>query len=350
MNMRKIFSLIIVSLSVVVYAQKASNAQFTQVGKTVEITYTLDKQADIVVYLSTDGGRTFGASPLKAVTGDVGNGVTAGQKKIIWSPFDEYEKLVCDNAVFKIVPSGGEKLSFTVGGVPFTMIKVEGGTFTMGCTSEQSDCDSDEERTHQVTLSDYYIGQTEVTQALWQAVMGTTIRQQRDKADKSWSMRGEGANYPMYYISYTECQEFIIKLNNLTGRKFALPTEAQWEFAARGGRKSGHYKFAGSNTIGNVAWYDGNSNSLTHPVALKTPNELGLYDMSGNVWEWCYDWYGEYSSSSQTNPHVASSGQYRVNRGGSWDNDARHCRVSYRYNSSPSNRNYNIGFRLVLLP
>ncbi|MBO4802842.1 MAG: SUMF1/EgtB/PvdO family nonheme iron enzyme [Bacteroidaceae bacterium] len=245
--------------------------------------------------------------------------------------------------------SSASSQTFTANGVSFKMIRVEGGTFTMGATSEQgSDADSDEKPAHQVTLSSYYIGETEVTQALWQAVMGSTVSQQRDKANKEWPLRGVGTNYPMYYISWDECQEFVRKLNSLTGQSFRLPTEAQWEFAARGGNKSQGYKYSGSNTLGNVAWYTDNSGSETHPVKTKSPNELGIYDMSGNVWEWCQDWYGSYSSSSQTNPTGASSGSNRVRRGGGWSNLAGDCRVSYRLISTPGNRGGNLGLRLAL--
>ena len=239
--------------------------------------------------------------------------------------------------------------TFTANGVSFKMIRVNGGTFTMGATSEQeSDAESDEKPAHQVTLSTYYIGETEVTQDLWQAVMGSTVAQQRDKANKEWSLRGGGGNYPMYYISWEECQTFISRLNSLTGRSFRLPTEAEWEFAARGGNQSRGYKYSGSNSLGNVAWNTDNSGNETHPVKQKSPNELGLYDMSGNVWEWCQDCYGSYSSSSQTNPTGASSGSYRVYRGGSWGNDAGDCRVSVRNDYAPDARGDYLGLRLVL--
>ena len=210
--------------------------------------------------------------------------------------------------------------TFTVGSVSFRMVRVAGGTFQMG--SNDSDADSDEKPVHQVTLSDYYIGETEVTQALWEAVMGTTVRQQRDKANKEWPLRGEGPSYPMYYISWKECLDFIGKLNAMTGKSFRLPTEAEWEYAARGGNKEKGYKYSGSDDIGSVSWYDDNSGSTTHPVGTKQANELGLYDMSGNVWEWCQDWYGNYGSSNQTNPKGPSNGSYHVGRGGGWDNSA----------------------------
>ncbi len=200
------------------------------------------------------------------------------------------------------------------------MVWVEGGTFTMGATSEQgSDASETERPSHQVTLSGFYLCKYEVTQELWQAVMGTTVRQQSDKGNPSWPLHGEGSNYPMYYISWEDCQMFINKLNHMTGKQYRLPTEAEWEYAARGGNKGGGYKYAGSNTLGDVAWYKSNSGSTTHPVGQKSPNELGLYDMSGNVLEWCQDWYGDYGSGSQTNPTGPSTGSRRVRRGGFWN-------------------------------
>ena len=238
---------------------------------------------------------------------------------------------------------------FKVNGVRFTMKLVEGGTFQMGATSEQeSDAYDEEKPAHNVTVDDYYIGETEVTQALWEAVMGTTVRQQRDKADKSWPIQGEGGNYPMYYINWDECQEFIRKLNQKTGKNFRLPTEAEWEYAARGGKRSVGCKYAGSNDIGSVAWYDSNSGRKTHEVKTKLPNELGLYDMSGNVREWCQDRLGDYSSESQTNPTGPSIGSNRVLRGGYWCRGARGCRVSARGNHYYLLRDYINGFRLCL--
>lgn len=237
--------------------------------------------------------------------------------------------------------------TFTVNGVSFDMIAVEGATFTMGATAEQgSDADSDESPTHQVTLSSYSIGKTEVTQALWQAVMGKSVSQ--IASENGWNTPGVGSNYPMYYISYEDCQTFIRKLNALTGKNFRLPTEAEWEFAARGGNNSRGYKYSGSNTLSNVAWYEYNSSHKTHPVATKVPNELGIYDMTGNVWEWCSDWYGSYSSSSQYNPTGPNSGSRRVYRGGGLSSDARSCRVSYRFYNYPTLRFSSLGLRLAL--
>jgi formylglycine-generating enzyme required for sulfatase activity len=233
--------------------------------------------------------------------------------------------------------SGSAVETITVKGVSFNMVRVDGGTFMMGATSEQgSDAESDEKPAHQVTLSTYSIGETEVTQALWQAVMGSN------------PSNFKGDQRPVEKVSWDDCQTFIQKLNQLTGRKFRLPTEAEWEYAARGGNKSRGYKYSGSNTISAVAWYDDNSSSSTHDVKTKQANELGLYDMSGNVWEWCQDWYGSYSSGAQTNPTGALRGSNRVDRGGSWFSYARSCRGANRDYCTPGGRSDGRGLRLAL--
>ena len=236
--------------------------------------------------------------------------------------------------------------TFTVNGVTFKMVAVEGGTFTMGATPEQgSEYESNEIPAHQVTVSSFSIAQTEVTQALWVAVMGTNPSEFQGNLYR-----------PVENVSWNDCKTFINKLNEMTGKNFRLPTEAEWEFAARGGNKSQGYKYAGSNTVGDVAWYYDNSYAVgssspnygTHAVATKSPNELGLYDMSGNVWEWVQDRYGSYSSESQTNPTGPASGSNRVNRGGSWNSLARSCRVSCRNSSYPTFTPNYLGLRLAL--
>ena len=228
--------------------------------------------------------------------------------------------------------------TFMVNGVAFKMVKVAGGTFQMGATSEQgNDVNDDEYPVHSVTLSDYYIGQTEVTQELWEAVMGSNP-----------SYFNVGNQRPVESVSWNDCQKFIEKLNRLTGKNFRLPTEAEWEYAARGGNKSRGYKYSGSNNADAVAWNGINSFDETHPVAQKQANELGLYDMSGNVYEWCSDQYGDYSSNSQTNPKGASSGSLRVLRGGSWDYHAWIVRVSYRNKTTPDDSGMNLGLRVAL--
>ena len=227
--------------------------------------------------------------------------------------------------------------TLTVNGIKYNMVWVDGGTFRMGATSEQGSDANDRERpVHSVTLSGYYIGKTEVTQALWKAVMGSNPSEFK------------GDNRPVESVSWDDCQAFIRKLNALTGQNFRLPTEAEWEFACRGGNNSRGYKYSGSNYIDNVAWHDGNFGDKTHPVATKSPNELGIYDMSGNVWEWCADWYGDYSSGRQTNPKGPYDGSDRVRRGGSWGFYAGCCRSSDRDYCPPTYRFYYLGLRLAL--
>ena len=215
------------------------------------------------------------------------------------------------------------------------MVYVEGGTFQMG--SDDSEAFECEKPVHEVTLSSYYIGKYEVTQEEWEAVMGSNPSNFR------------GARLPVKNVSWDDCQMFIERLNQLTGQHFRLPTEAEWEFAARGGNvgKSHGYKYSGSNSIDGVGWYYDNSGNHTHTIGQKQANELGLYDMSGNVWEWCQDWYGYYSSQSQTNPTGPSSASGRVIRGGSWSNSAGYCRVSSRDFDAPSFRRSSLGLRLA---
>lgn len=227
-----------------------------------------------------------------------------------------------------------ETLSFTVGNVSFKMIRIEHGTFMMGATPEMEEHYYDEEPVHEVTISkDYYIGETQVTQELWQAVMGN---------NPSYF---KGNNNPVENISCFDCWKFIWKLNELTGKHFRLPTEAEWEYAARGGNKSLHTQYSGSDDIDSVAWYDGK----THLVAKKSPNELGLYDMSGNVWEWCNDCYGDdyYAKSPAVDPQGPLAG-FRVLRGGGCGDDPWFCRSSHRYWNCPDDGDHDCGFRLAL--
>lgn len=212
------------------------------------------------------------------------------------------------------------------------MVYVKGGTFTMGATSEQGiDADDREKPAHKVTLDSYYIGKYEVTNELWKAVMGGTIV----------SREGAKDNEPVVFVSWYDIQRFLRKLNAMTGKNYRLPTEAEWEFAARGGNASRGYKYAGSNIRNEVMWYWDD----IHEVGTKSPNELGIYDMSGNVEEWCQDWYGDYSSSSQLNPKGPNSGSERVARSGS---NCSNCRVSIRFSRTPDSRYNDLGFRLAL--
>ena len=222
------------------------------------------------------------------------------------------------------------------------MVYVEGGTYMMGGTSEQgSDVGSEEEPVHQVTLSSFSIGKYEVTQEEWEFVMGGN------------PSKSKGAKYPVEQVSWNDCQEFIQKLNAITNKRFRLPTEAEWEYASRGGKRGKNLKYAGNNRVNSVAWHGGerssNSGNKIHAVGAKQANELGLYDMSGNVWEWCQDWHGNYGSDPQTNPVGPTSGLGRVIRGGSFNTHAYYCRVSCRYfRRDPLDRSSDLGLRLAL--
>lgn len=243
-----------------------------------------------------------------------------------------------------------QDIAISVNNVSFIMKKVEGGTFFMGSQKRNysernynSDADDDESPVHQVTLSDFYICNIEVTQKLWKTVMGNNPSKWR------------GDMLPVDNVSWNDCQEFIIRLNQITGRNFRLPTEAEWEYAARGGNRSREYKYSGSNILEEIGWYEENSRDRSHPVGRKQPNELGIYDMTGNVMEWCEDWYGDYSARPQTNPRGPSDGIYRVVRGGNWCIPRDGCVSTWRARNYPNSRGPQTGqsvygLRLVLVP
>lgn len=222
-------------------------------------------------------------------------------------------------------------------GINIEMIKVEAGTFMMGATKEVKEPYKIELPAHEVLLTeDYYIGKYEVTQALWNVVM-----------DSKYSTN-DGDLLPKNYVSWNDCQEFIEKLNKITGLKFRLPTEAEWEYAARGGKKSKRYLYSGSNNVLDVAWYDGNSSNKRHPVGTKQANELGIFDMGGNVSEWCQDLWGQYQNDSQINPLGSSAGTKHVLRGGNYFFDIRICYLSYRMFAESNYKDAFNGFRLAL--
>ena len=214
------------------------------------------------------------------------------------------------------------------------MIHVEGGTFMMGRKTKWYEASDEEE--HQVTLSSYSINKYEVTQEEWEAVMGNN------------PSNFKGAKLPVEQVSWDDCQVFISKLNELTGMSFRLPSEAEWEYSARGGNKNSGCVYAGSNDLFEVAWFDRNSEGKSHEIGLKLPNELGLFDMCGNIREWCQDWYGDYSVLAQIDPQGSSSGNLKVFRGGGWDSSKDYCLLSSRDNWSPNYKSASLGLRLAL--
>lgn len=237
------------------------------------------------------------------------------------------DKAIWNTRVFK----GNADMEIVVGSmskVTFKMIHVDGGTFEMG----------DSSFTHKVTLSPFYIAETVVIQALWKTVM----------VGNPSPSYNEGACNPVENVSWDDCQKFIERLNRMTGLPFRLPTEAEWEFAARGGNNSKRTVYSGSDNIDDVAWYRANSGSATHPVAQKKPNELGLYDMSGNVWEWCEDYYEPYAPKDQVNPHGPKFGSKRVVRGGSWSYSKESCHVDYRNSHAQHIAFDKLGLRLAM--
>ncbi len=239
---------------------------------------------------------------------------------------------------------------FTVNHVPLKMVFVKGGDLELGCVAERDDsCKAKEVPAHNVTLTDFYIGETEVTQAQWMAVMG------RDNNPSYW----KGNTLPVERVSWTECHRFVVRLNKYLaselpeGYHFALPSEAQWEYAARGGLKSAGARYAGSDDLKQIAWYYDNSSQHTHDVRIKTANELGIFDMSGNVWEWCEDWYDENFYAENTdwnNPMNEQETYYRVQRGGSWNYAASYSRCATRDRGSIHSRYEDCGFRIALVP
>ncbi|MBQ3595163.1 MAG: formylglycine-generating enzyme family protein [Bacteroidales bacterium] len=247
----------------------------------------------------------------------------------------------------------GKKEKDAVRDMISNMVKVETGTFYMGAQKDSVEyyC-YDEEATslegpvHEVTVSEFYINKYEVTQLLWEAIMGETPN---DENDMQWEDEfGKGDNYPAYRISYDEVETFIGKLNEYTGLRFSLPTEAQWEYAAKGGKNTSYSLYAGGGNVLEVAWIDSNSDKCSE-VGKKDANGLGLYDMSGNVWEMCQDWYYDYTEEAVTDPVGEEYNQgYKVFRGGSWNTNAQQARVTARYRQGIHYRDYNTGFRLVI--
>ena len=344
-------SLIALAGYAIAAAPVVSNVVATPSAGQVTISYDLAADTDCAVTLliSADNGVSYNDIPPTAVSGDIGNSVTVGNgKQIIWHPAGDGMAVGTDYKA-KVIARDVDDF-----------ILVEGGTFNNG--------------TSDVTLSSFYMDKYEITQAEYQAVMGVNPA----------SGYGVGSNYPVYYVSWFKAIEYCNRRSiqegltpcysystygtnpdnwpagwnssntnhtnvncNWTANGYRLPTEMEWMFAAKGGNQSQGYTYSGSNSIGDVAWYTSNSGSTTHTVGTKAANELGTFDMSGNVWEWVWDIYGSYPSGSQNNPTGANSGSFRVRRGGSWNYNAYKCTVSYRNYNGAAYSSYGIGFRCV---
>ena len=333
-----------VLLATMVSAQNISNVDFHQEGDEIVITYDLDESSPIGVYVSLDGGKSY--KEMRSIQGDVGKSVLPGKKRMVWKVLDDIPDGLVGQCQFEVSTNlfvSGKDFIETALGINMKMVYVKGGDFLMGGTLEQGEDVSDEEKPiRRVTLDSYYIGAFEITQRQWERVMGN---------NPSYFKKGD--NYPVECVSWEDVQVFCRRLSDQTGKKYVLPTEAQWEYAARG-RKSKDTKYSGSWSADAVAWNMDNSGRSTHPVGTKRPNALGLYDMSGNVWEWCQDWSGKYRTDDILNPTGASSrsyiGPYRVLRGGSYYAAERCGAVAGRGCGIQNERREDYGFRVVFLP
>ncbi len=315
------------------------NVTSKQIGQTIEIWYDItgsneEDRFNIALFCSIDGGKTYSPA-LIHVEGDVGYNLEGGfGKKIIWNVLDEMNHLIAKEVVFKVrvdyLPEEARNLIF-----------IKGGEFMMG----RSNGSNDEIPVHEVILEDYYIGKYEVTVKEYKKFCDESDYLMPDK-NLEW-----GDNHPITFIDWFDANAYCQWLSNKTGKKFRLPTEAEWEFAARGGINSNNYFYAGSDNINDVGWYKTNSEGVTHSkVGNLSPNELNINDMSGNVWEWCYDWYSEkyYEQSPSNNPKGPRIGTLKTGRGGSWHDPA--VPVTYRfYMSSTAGSNF-MGFRVVMEP
>jgi formylglycine-generating enzyme required for sulfatase activity len=310
------------------WGQTVSDVAAIQEGQSIKVMYTLsgNTACDVQLYLSEDGGSTW-KEVTSGLSGDVKN-QSSGSHAILWDVLQTREQLVGSEVVFKVKVK--KKGSALLG----DFVKVEGGTFLMGSPNSEQNR-GDDERQHEVTVSTFYMQATEVTQAMYESIMGVN------------PSAFKGPNRPVENVTWYDAQEFIKKLNVKEGSHYRLPTEAEWEYAARGGNQSKGYKYSGANDMGRVGWCDGNSGGQTHEVKGKQPNELGLYDLTGNVYEWCADWYGEYPNNGTINPKGPTNGPGRILRGGSWGSPARGCRVAIRGYPNPENRYNYGGFRLV---
>ena len=300
--------LFILCFSVLLQAQTATNVVARQAGNTIVVSYDLDKTAIVTLLLSRDGGDRYNEMP-QSVSGDIGVVNAGAGKKIVWDLLADAEDWEIARARFKVDTQGASELTFTIGDVQFTMVQVEGG------------------ESRSMPVKEFHIGKVEVTQALWRAVM----------TENPSTFKSDGS--PVENVSWYDCNEFIRLLNRaygsqLGGKQFALPTEREWEYAACGGNQASPLakRFSGSDIAGAVAWFVGNSRNSTHKTGSKSANELGLYDMSGNVAEWC-----------------GREGEVCAVRGGSWSDTEANCQTSSHRSCPPDQRVNTVGFRLVLV-
>ena len=320
------------------WAQQISNVAFTLHNDSLTITYDLDRSADICVRVAVENGPF--TSPLAGLQGAVGKSVRPGTGLVITAVgLPEIQGVDSASLSFLVEVDDGAQLIY-VNNYHFRMLPVEGGSFTMGCTHPKGEKHtySDELPLHKVTLNNFYIGQFEVTQGLWIAVMGSN--------PSKWN---DNDSLPVEQVSWNDVQIFIARLSQITGYRFRLPSEAEWEYAARGGRKSRHTPYPGTpSQLWETCWFGGNSNGHSHPVGRLKPNELGLYDMGGNVMEWCGDWMESYSAQSQNCPQGPKEGENRILRGGCFNSPTWGCSVFERSWYLPDYGYSFYGFRLAL--
>lgn len=337
--MKKLAAIIMMIICcVAVSAQHITNQSFSLKGDTLTISYSLDKQADICVRVAIAGGRY--TEPLGGLTGAVGQGVKPGDSLLITAvALPEIRGIAAEELSFLVEVDDGALLVY-VDSFAFRMMPVEGGSFTMGCTHPKGEKHTyaDELPTHKVTVNDFYIGQFEVTQGLWLAVMGEN--------PSKWVGND---SLPVEQVSWNDVQIFIARLSQITGYRFRLPTEAEWEYAARGGKRSHGTPYPGTRSQAwETCWFVMNSKGHSHPVGQLKPNELGLYDMGGNVMEWCSDWMTAYTSQPQNCPQGPRTGENRILRGGCFNSISASCTVFERSWYLPDYGYSFHGFRLVL--
>lgn len=335
---RLVAILMLVCLATVLRAQVVTDVAFALSHDSLTITYTLSRKADICVRVALDGGRF--TPPLKGLSGAVGKGVEPGEGLVITAVQLPEIRGVEPEAITFLVEEDDGALIVYVDSLAMRMMPVEGGTFVMGCTHPRGEKHTyaDELPLHRVTVNSFMMGQHEVTQALWKAVMGEN--------PSKWAGND---SLPVEQVSWNAAQIFIARLSQMTGYRFRLPTEAEWEYAARGGCRSHGTPYPGVRSqMWEACWYGGNASGHSHPVGLLKPNELGLFDMGGNVMEWCADWMAPYTAQPQTSPQGPRSGECRILRGGCFNSPTWGCSVFERGWYLPDYGYSYFGLRLVI--